>query len=437
MKVIVSRYSFLFILSAFLLSIFLGLILLKMPGVLRDGSLSFFNALFLAVSSITSTGIAPISIHLLSDMGKGIIIFLMYIGSIGLLTFLLGIFFYFRLPSVSWYGIANEILEIITMQRLAFFFRIIFYFSGGVILVGSAFFYFYSMLSDFSVSFIDCLFVAVNFFCNVGFSLMNTLPYQLMNSTVWYCGAIIMMIAGSIGFLSIFEIIEYYRKHNCAQKYAFSLTFSLMIKMYFLTIAVFWLFYLVFCEDVLTLQSCLRSLFAAVSFRACGISPYLSLPNSIIFISALYGILGAGPLGTGGGIKTSIIGIIVYTARSFFKSDGNIIIENKKISWSTVAYAHIFLVYIILLALFLSIVIDLYYAHSIDFILVYADILGLVTGSGMLWTPFTDSTDNMIKVLIIVVMCMSKILTILFTFSLSKLKKPNCINYPEGKMIIM
>lgn len=436
MKLVIFRYSLILILAGFIISIIIGAGILQFPFILDQGSLSFINALFLAVSSITCTGLTPVPMTTLSSFGKLVVIILMYVGSIGLLTLLLGLIFYFAFHAITWYGLASEILEIIEIKQMYFFFRIIFFLSFICIIFGSLFFYCISVHYGYYISFINSLFITVNLFCNVGFPVFGLLPEALFHSAAWYGAASCLIMFGSIGFLAVFEIIQYVRNKIDNVSYKFSMTFILMMKMYFLTVGLAWLFYLIFCEGRLDLVSFFRSCFAAFSIRSCGICPYVVLPKGLIFVSALYGVLGSGPLGTGSGIKTSIIGILFYTLLSFFKKNNNVIIHFKKISWIMVAYAHIFLLYILGFALFLSVLIDLYYEFNFDFLLLYADVLGWITGCGATWTSLMDKIDISIKIIVSIVMCLSKISTIVFSISLSKLKK-NLVQYADAKLIII
>ena len=108
----------------------------------------------------------------------------------------------------------------------------------------------------------------------------------------------------------------------------------------------------------------------------------------------------------------------------------------KRISWELVAFSHIFLFYIISTAAFLSIIIDFYYSHNVNFILVYADIIGLITGGGILWTQLIPQMSVIEKLLCIFIMCIGKIATIGLSLYVTKLKKSD-VRYPEAKLIII
>lgn len=436
MRLIVSRYSFLVVLGSFFFLIFLGALLFMIPGSVINTSISCIDAFFLSVSAVTGTGITAIPISLLSSFGKILLIFLMYVGSIGILTILLGIIFYFSFYSIEWYGLATEILDIISVQAISSFFKVMFCATLIMQFFGTFSIMALSHWLECPLSFIDAIFISINCFCNVGFNINESVPPIMINHELFYLIMIALIVVGSSGFLFLFEVTEYMKQRLKKKVYTFSLTSRLMIKVYFTSVCLFWIFYFCFCENAVSFHSLIRSLFAAVSFRACGISPYVTLPSSIIFISALYGIMGTGPLGTGGGIKSSILGIVMYTFLFFFDKKNNVIIYMKRISWELVAFSHIFLFYIMSTAAFLSIIIDFYYSHNVNFILVYADIIGLITGGGTLWTQLIPQMSVIEKLLCIFIMCIGKIATIGLSLYVTKLKKSD-VRYPEAKLIII
>jgi trk system potassium uptake protein TrkH len=388
------------------------------------------------VSAVTGTGASVISINQFTLFGKIILILLMYIGSIGILTILLGIIFYFTIHTIEWYGLATEILDIITISTISSFFKIIFFVSIFLQIFGVSAFLLLAKSLDIKLLFIDALFLSINFFCNVGFNIDTLISFDLCNNFWWYLISSILIIIGSCGFLLIFELQELIKNKIINKPYSLSITSKLMYCIYFFSCFMFWIFYFFVCEDQYSLLSFSRSFFAAISLRSCGVSPYLKLPSSIIFISSLYGTMGTAPLGTGGGIKTSVLGIIIYTFVSFIKKENTVTIFFKKISWQLVAIAHIFLLYIMGLATIVSIIIDLYSYHKIDFLLIYSDILGLITGSGALWTDLVREIKIGEKIMCIFLMCFGKIAAISLSLYLSKLKKSQ-IKYPDAKLIII
>ncbi len=434
MRVKISRYSFLLVIISFFLLIFLGSFLLYFPGVVKT-NLLFIDAVFTSTSIVTGIGASNVPINNFTNFGKILIIFLMYVGNIGLLIILLGIIFYFAAYTIEWYGLTTELFTIISIKTISSLFKIIFISSLSVQIFGVSSFYLLSKFLLLDISILDLLFLSVNFFCNVGLSIESIVP-EIFYTNVWYYViGIIIIIFGSFGFLFLFECQEYIKQKMLLKNYSFSFTSKLMWRIYFFTTIFFWIFYFFTCEKDYSLFSAIRSLFAAISLRACGLCPYQNLTASIAFISAIYGLFGAGVLGSCGGIKSSVLGIIIYTFISIMRKNDTVVIYNKRISWELVSFAHIFLLYTISLATIISIIIDLLKYHQIDFILIYSDILGLI-GSGALWSTLMLEITTEEKILCIMLMCIAKIAAFGLSLYLGKLKKSD-LKYSEAKLIII
>jgi trk system potassium uptake protein TrkH len=435
MKFIVTKYSFFVITLGFFFTILCGVLFFYfLPACVVP--LSLIDSILISTSLITGVGITPFSLSNLTYLGKIISISLMYVGSVGIITILFALLVYFSIYSVEWYGIAREMIDIITINNMNTFLKIIFFISFFVQTLGAGIFYFISYNKGFSIPFIDSLFASVNFFCNVGLPMVDILPEAFMNNSFFYLVASAIIILGSSGFFIFFEVQRYYFATKARQGYNFSLTFYLLLVAYLGSIMLFWAFYFFSSEKFFSLLSLSRSFFAAVSLRSCGISPYHNLPSSLIFISSLYGILGSCPCGTGGGMKSTVFGILCFTFFSLVKKERGVVILNKTVSWFFVALAHIFTFYIFFFTLCISLIIDVASSHTIDFFLIYSDILGLITGSGTPWTELILKIGEGGKIIFIVLMILGKISTISFSFYLSKIKKET-IQYPEAKLIII
>lgn len=435
MRVIISKYSFLLVIISFFLMIVLGGFLLYLPGIVKTQSLLCIDSFFIATSMITGIGVLPISLYNFTTMGKTILMLLMYIGNIGILIILLGIIFYFTTYSIEWYSLTTELFTIVSIRTISYLFKIIFISTLVVQIFGISTFYLLSKHLSVDLAIIDALFLSINFFCNVGLPIETIVPSVFYTNIWYYIISSIIIIIGSCGFLLLFECQEYCKQKNFGKQFSFSFTSQLMYRTYICTTILFWLFYFFTCESNFSLFSIVRSFFAAISFRSCGMNPYDNLSTGIAFISAIYGLFGGGVLGPCGGIKSSILGIVIYTFLSIIKKEDTVVIYNKKISWQLVSFAHIFLFYTIGLTTIISIIIDICHYHNIQFVLIYADILSLV-GSGALWSSLILEASSKEKMLYIFVMIFAKIAVFGVGLYLGKLKKSELM-YPDAKLIII
>jgi trk system potassium uptake protein TrkH len=436
MLFIVYRYTFLIVLFSFLLFGFIGAGLLFLPGVSELYSISFLDALFISFSAICGGGVSLYPISGFSLFGKIVLMLIMYVGSIGILTCILGIISYFSFYNAESYGLAREILNIIQIKKIGSFLKIIFLGSSLFLFLGTISYLLLSYAVKTPLSLIDASFIALNFFTNIGFEVSDIGGEALLMYSAWYVISILLMFFGAIGFLFFFELQESFKRKYSKMPYSFSLTTKVMVSCFFGTLFFMWCFYFIVCENNFSFISLVRSLFAAISFRSCGISPYKNLPTAIIFISSLYGILGTTPFGTGGGIKTSLLGILLKTPCAIFKKSNYLTLFFKKIPWRIVALAHIFLLYCIGISAFLTIIIACYTGNNIDFMLIYSDILGFVTGSGTLWSPLVAMLGHGGKICCIILMAFGKISGIILTLYATKTTQSRK-QYPEGNLILL
>ncbi len=436
MLFIVYRYTFLIVLVSFLLFGFVGAGLLLLPGVCQFHVLSFIDALFLSFSAICGVGVSFFPLNTFSLFGKIILMLIMYIGSIGVLTVILGIIYYFSFYNAESYGLAREILNIIQIKKIGSFLKIIFLGSSAALIAGTLCYLSLAFFLDTPLSFINACFVSLNFFTNIGFSVSEIISENLSTHPLWYTISSALMLLGGAGFLFVFEIKEYIKKKWEEKPYTFSLTTKVLSAGFFGTLIFMWCFYFFICEKDFSSFSLIRSLFAAISFRGCGISPYKNLPTAIIFTSSLYGILGTTPFGTGGGIKTSLLAVILKTPFAIFRRNDYLTLFYKKISWRIVAISHIFLLYLVGITAFLTVIIEFYTQNNIDFMLTYSDILGFITSSGTLWTPLIIMLGNFEKIFCILLMALGKISGIILTLYVTKITT-NGKQYPEGNLILL
>jgi Trk-type K+ transport system membrane component len=435
MRVLLSKYSFCLVVISFFLMIFAGSLLLSLPGILKNQSLLCIDAFFIATSMITGIGVSPIALNQFTTIGKIVLMVLMYVGNIGILIILLGIIFYFATYSIEWYSLTTELFTIVSIRTIAYLFKIIFISTILVQIFGVSAFYLLSKYLLIDLSLVDALFLSINFFCNVGLPIESILPALFYTNIWYYIISIIIILIGSCGFLFLFECLEYSKQEKSNKLFSFSFTSQLLYRTYFYTTIIFWGFYFFIAESHFSLFSLVRSLFAAISLRSCGMSPYDNLDSTIAFITAIYGLFGGGVLGPCGGIKSSILGIILYTFLSMIKKYDTVVIYNKKISWQLVSFAHIFLFYTIGLATIISIIIDICQYHTIQFVLIYSDILSLI-GSGALWSSFITEAALGEKIMSILLMIFAKIAVFGVGLYLGKLKKSE-LTYPEAKLIII
>jgi trk system potassium uptake protein TrkH len=434
---LIPKYTIWIVISSMLFLVAIGVALLTIPGTLINGQgFSLINSIFMAASSVFSCGTTVVPFNQISTFGKIIILFLMQIGSIGFITIIIAIAIIFLKKEKNWSAIAIDTFNLFNKKSIKFFISFIFLYSILIEFFGFILYKSFAYFYGHTISIFNSLFLSVNMFCSVGFILKDNICSDFINTNIYFIISSFLMLAGGIGFLFFFEIIQFYLSIKKKDKHIFSLTFKMGLFIYLITIPIMWLFYFITCENgTFSLISISRSFFTSISMRSCGIFPYNNVNHSIIFISSLYGLFGTCPLAMGGALKSSILAIVFATIKSFYYGFKSVIIFGKKIPWKIVSLSHITIIYFLFISCFFSIIIDKLTLKSIDFLMIFADVIGIMTGSGFLWSDLVNFSD-LIKIILIIVMFIGKIGVIFISFSSSSLRKKNIINQEEKLIII-
>jgi trk system potassium uptake protein TrkH len=272
-------------------------------------------------------------------------------------------------------------------------------------------------------------------FCNAGFTIHNDNLNWFINTQEYFIISSLLMIIGSLGFIFFFEIIQIYLLKN---KNTFSLSVKLIFWGYGITTIIAWFFYWYFSENAsYTSFGIIRSLFSAISLRNCGIFPYeiTQCSHSMLVWTSLYGIFGGCPLGTGGGLKNSIICILFAGLYNMIFQRDYIIFFKKKISSSIVLYSFFIFSLLFIFTLCITNILNTITYNTFDYGLLFSNVLGMITGSGLLWEDIINYS-LFVKMILIFTMCCGKI-GITFLLLRSGQKKNPSITYPEEKIVLL
>jgi len=314
-----------------------GALLLKMP-LSTYSPISFTDAFFTSTSAVCVTGLTVVDTATrFTTLGKLIIITLIQIGGIGVVTItsFFGIFFKetssFReqmlirdyLSEDSFTGILKTLIKVIA-------------FTISIELIGAAFIFFslhHDELGSVGADLRFSIFHSVSAFCNAGFSTLTDNLYDTRirdNYSLQYSVANLIVLGG-LGFpvfLNIYNYIkaqivwltEYikYRKpyvHRVGMitfntKIVVIATFILLL---FGTISIFLLEYNVTQKDAGMSGKIAMSYFSSVTPRTAGfnIVNMEALTKATLLVMIFLMWVGASPVSTGGGVKTSTFTIAI------------------------------------------------------------------------------------------------------------------------------
>lgn len=318
---------FFYIVFGFLSIILIGMILLKLPISVQEGqSISWIDALFTATSAVCVTGLTVFEVATtLSVFGKVVLAILMQIGGLGIVS--VAIFFLIMIGGRI--GIGNRILikEALNQNSTQGMVRLIqkiFIIAFAIELIAMIV-YFTIFIQEFA--FWEALghsaFHAISSFNNAGFDILggNSLASYQNNFALLFTTTI-FIIAGGLGFIVLFDLIEKrkYRKFSTHTKIVLTTSLVLILGgtlLLRLTSNITWL----------------DAYFHSVSARTAGFSSLdlRNLGNASILVLLILMFIGASPVSTGGGIKTTTFYIMVKVLFSY-AFDKPVITHHRKIS---------------------------------------------------------------------------------------------------------
>ena len=360
------RPEALFALSFFVI-IFVGAGLLKLPNASTQ-KISFVDCLFMATSATSITGLQCIDAgEILTPFGQGILLVLLQIGGLGVMTFTCFIAYFFKDTSsfkadamlgnmVGSEGMVSALKMILTIVIYTFTIEI-----GGAI----AIFFCVDYCDTFPTTndrIYFSIFNAISAFCNAGFT---TIPGSMTDPAIFHNYTLKILIStlailGGVGFpilinlqnfiynrlVNIKRVLWDHKKFihqprliNVNTKLAAlvsTIIFVLGTVMFFIlernnTLAAhdsFW-------------HKLVDSFYYAVMPRSAGFNDVgietMRISTIILIICQMW--IGASPISTGGGIKTTTFGIAVLDVVSIIQGKDRVEIFRRKIANRTIRLA--------------------------------------------------------------------------------------------------
>lgn len=311
---------------SFLLAILLGAFLLWLPFSTKSGHISPVDALFTATSAICVTGlIVQDTQTFFSSAGHAIIIVLIQLGGLGIITFSTMILLVAgRKISITDRIAVQEGFSPISIKDFRSLIRDIFLYTIAIELAGILSLFF-SFLKHFpwkravALSF----FHAISAFCNSGFSLFsdNLVSYRedlWLNMTI-----ILLIILGGLGFLVQKEVVgiisAFLRRKRVQMKLHSKLVLVVSFCLILFSFGLFlWMEWSCSLKTFSLKGKVLASLFQVVTPRTAGFHTMdlATLGTATALLLMLLMFIGASPGSTGGGVKTSTVGVIFAFLRS-------------------------------------------------------------------------------------------------------------------------
>jgi trk system potassium uptake protein TrkH len=254
-----------------------------------------------------------------------------------------------------------------------------------------------------------------------------------MNFTISF-----LIIIGGIGFAVVNSYILFFKtgqkKFNLTSKVAIRVSLALLIMG---TLA----FYFIERNNPSTIGSLsfvdklTASCFQSVTTRTAGFNTVAigSLKPASIFIFIILMFIGASPGSTGGGIKTTTFGVIIFYTIGMIKGKKDINISNRRISWQilnrSIAILTISLMYLAVVITVLMMVEEREFTKLVFEAVSAFGTVGLSMG-------ITAELSILSKLMIIVTMLVGRVGPLTFTLAIGENYKKSKIRYPKENILV-
>ncbi|QDZ41260.1 ATPase [Euhalothece natronophila Z-M001] len=435
----------------FIAVISVGTILLLFPITTSDGSWNDpITALFTATSAVCVTGLAVVDTGThFSFWGQLIILFLIQIGGLGYMTtntFLLlvirkkfdlrqkvAIDQSFDRPFLQ--GSRNLIISIIATS-------LIFELTGFFLLT--------NLFSDHDNTIWLALFHSISAWNNAGFSLFSDSLMSYQSSLQANIIFPILIIFGGLGYQAIFEMFMWSKQkfeervlNKNTEQIIFSLNSKIvsnttLILLFLGTVAFFLTDFSnarVF-GDLPLHERFLGAWFQSVTTRTAGFNSVdiSNMTNAGLFITIAFMVIGASPSGTGGGLKTTTLRILINSTISTLKGKTEVIVYERRVPVNLILKA----VGVLCASFTLLTTVTALIAitdPNLSFIQILFEVCSAFATVG-LSTGITGSLSPLGKLIIIATMYIGRVGILIVINTLVKASPPSLIKYPEENLLV-
>lgn len=337
------------LLMSFLSGIVVGALLLMLPAATTDPrGADFFDALFTSTSAVCVTGLAvKDTASFFSGFGQVIILLLVQIGGLGIMTF--STLFVMLLGKRLGWRQEEQMREITGSHTIPQMYHLIVSIITTTLVlefIGGVFLYlkFLAGMDSFQAAW-HAVFHAVTAFCGAGFGLYPDNMMRYVGDV--YVNVVIMalIILGGLGFMVIDDIRVNMRNYNPLTLNWLRLTVHtriVLIATAVLTVAgTLAIFYLEFDNTMLHLDTgdkLLSAAFQSVTCRSAGFNTLNigAMSEASLLVCILLMFIGAAPASTGGGIKTTTLAVLLFSARAHLTSRSRVEVYSRSINPETV-----------------------------------------------------------------------------------------------------
>jgi trk system potassium uptake protein TrkH len=427
---------------AFLFTIFLGSLLLSLPLSTYGIKITYIDALFTSFSAICVTGLSVVDIGTtFTRFGQIIILILIQIGGLGIMTFsiLFGSIMHRKFShmatsefqeSYNTYNLSETFVAIKFIFKLTFFIEIL----GAIFL----FINWHHRFDHYNDALFYSIFHSISAFCNAGFSLFSTNLVDFQSHLGVISTISTLIILGGLGFPVLYNLVQFSQSRGRGVVLKLHTKLALFMTIVLLVTGTLFIYLFESHQSLSALtqsEKLLISFFHSVSSRTAGFNSidlsYFS-PPTLVFMMILM-MIGASPGSTGGGLKTTTVGIMILSFWHNLKQSRHTILYRRTIEWESIQKT--FTILILALLILFIFFIGLLRTESIPFVpLLFETVSALGTvGFSM---GITAELSSIGKVLIMGLMFIGRLGVLTIAYALSQQKTISSYHYPKERIII-
>lgn len=430
------------ILTSFLMVIFFGALLLMLPkATYPNHHIHFIDALFTSVSAVCVTGLTVVdTATYFTRHGQIIILCLIQIGGLGIITFssFLALFF------GQGIGIRDRIVirEMLNMEKIGTIsemLRKIILLTFTIELLGAITLMIFWWNQGWSLGTLiyNSIFHSIAAFCNAGFSTFsnNLTDYSHHPGILLTIGSLIVL--GGIGFVVILDVGGnriFFTKQTHSKRLSVQTRMVLLITGILLVVGTLILYIL--DRERIGYDRLLTSIFSSITARTAGFNAidYSVQPVPYVLIIIMLMFIGASPGSTGGGIKTTTLGVLVKSIIEIVSGQNRIILYKRRLPFLVLNRALVvfaFSVIVVFLAVFILSIFER--ASLIDLLFEAVSAYGTVGLSRNL----TPSLSIAGKIVIMTTMFIGRLGALTLAFAITAPSEKNArIEYPSESVMI-
>lgn len=440
---------------SFLAVIVVGAVLLTFPAATVDGrGASFTDAVFTATSAGCITGLAVVDTgSYFTPFGQVVILLCVQLGGLGIQV--LGAAFAVlvggRLPIRQQVGLGS-LLDVTTAEGLKILITSIFAVTALFELAGTIVFFAGLQLGvvapqagyeSAGAALWWSFFHAVSAFNNAGFTLSSTGLMPWVGDPL-VCGVVgTLVTVGSVGFFVIADLARERMREIARPRVMWgrlSLQTRVVLVMTLALNVIGMLLFLFFEYDgalqgLTVVEKLLASAFQSTMLRSAGFNtvPFGDLAPPTIIFCVVWMFVGAGPGGTGGGVKVTTAAVVFTAVRSMLRGRSEVEMFGRTVP-QTVVYRSISIMFIsgVAVAVLLGVLTS---TQDLAFERLLFEVTSAfaTTGFSMDTTPLLDGSGRWT---IVVAMYVGRVGPLTLALAVGERIQPQGFLYPEGRLAV-